>query len=383
MDVGTIAGFKLRIHWSTLVIFGLLVWSLAAVQLPDQVPEASGAARIVAALVAGVAFYVGLLAHEVSHALMARREGIVVNSLTLWMLGGVASLEGEPTTPGADLRVAGIGPAVSLAAGAIAAALAVAFDAAGAPAIVVATLAWLAGINVVLAVFNLIPAAPLDGGRLLRAALWAWRGDRTWAAVTAARAGEVFGFVLVGLGLASLFLPGLGMVWFIVLGWFLLNAARAERAQAEVSDLLTGVTVGSVMTPDPVTVPATTSVAALLEEYILATRHSAFPVLDVFGQPNGIVTLGRVRSVPADRRPFVAVGDIACPPSELVTTTPQESLLDLLPRLGGCADGRALVLVDGRLVGIVTATDVTRAIEVRGEQKIMGGRSSAHLNHSA
>lgn len=369
MDVGTISGFKLRIHWSTLVIFTLLVWSLAAVQLPEEVPDASSAARLVAALVAGVAFYAGLLAHEVSHAVVARREGITVHSLTLWMLGGVASLDGEPATPGADLRIAGAGPAVSLACGAVAAALAVVADGLGAAQIVVATLAWLAGINLVLALFNLVPAAPLDGGRLLRAALWAWRGDRTWAAVTAARAGEVFGVVLIGVGLLSLFVPGVGGLWFVVLGWFVLNAARAEQAQAQLTDVLGDLRVGATMTPDPVCAPAWLSVADLLDDYVLATRHSAFPVVDHAGRPAGLVTLQRVRQVPTGERSAVMVTAIACPMADVVTTTADERLVDLLPRLNGCADGRALVMdmdrsggVD-RLVGIVTATDVARAIE--------------------
>lgn len=173
MRVGRIAGFELRIHWSTLVIFGLVVWSLAAAQLPEQAPGAGEAAYLIAALVSGLAFYVALLAHEVSHALVARREGMEVESLTLWVLGGIAALRGEPRSPGADLRIAAVGPAVSLALAAALALLAAGVGAAGGPELVVATLGWLAGINGVLGIFNLVPAAPLDGGRILRAALWA------------------------------------------------------------------------------------------------------------------------------------------------------------------------------------------------------------------
>lgn len=366
MRIGTIRGFELRIHWSTLVIFGLLVWSLAAVQLPDQAPDAGGGAHLAAALVGGVAFYGALLAHEVSHAVMSRREGIEVHSLTLWFLGGIASLQGEPKSPGADLRIAGIGPAVSLGLGLVFGAAAVVLEAAGVAELAVATLGWLAGINVVLGVFNLIPAAPLDGGRLLRAALWWRRGDRTSAAITAARAGEVFGYGLIGLGLLSLFIPGFGGLWFLVLGWFVLNAARAEQTQTVLQDAIGDLPVSEIMTAEPVTAPAGSSVAEVLDDYVLATRHSAFPLRDDDGRIVGLTTLDRLRNVPAAERGEVPVTEVACPMDELTTAAPDEPLLELLPRLNDCGDGRILVLDDGALVGIVTPTDVSRAVELAG-----------------
>jgi len=364
MRIGRIAGFELRIHWSTLVIFGLLVWSLSAVQLPEDAPGASDTAYLLAGLMAGLAFYGGLLAHEVSHALVARREGIEVDSLTLWLLGGVAALRGEPRTPGADLRIAGVGPAVSLAIAAVAAATAALLDVAGAPTLVVATVGWLAGINGVLALFNLVPAAPLDGGRLLRAGLWAWRRDRTWAAVTAARAGEAFGYLLVGLGLVGFLYPGVGGLWYLVLGWFVINAARSEQTQAELQDALGDVRLSAVMTPDPVTAPADATVAEILDRYVLRTRHSAFPLHDAAGGPAGLVTLGRLRTVPAEQRATTRAADVACPMSEVVTAGPDDRLVDLLPRLNASGDARALVLQDGRIVGLVTAADVARAVDL-------------------
>lgn len=370
MRVGRIAGFELRIHWSTLVIFGLLVWSLAATQLPHEAPGAADLSYLVAALVAGVAFYAALLAHEVSHALVARREGIEVESLTLWVLGGIAALKGEARTPGADLRIAGVGPLVSIAVGLVAAATARVVDSSGGDTLVVATIAWLAGINLVIGVFNLIPAAPLDGGRILRAALWARRGDRTWAAVAATRAGEVFGYLLIVLGVAGFFAPGIGGLWFLVLGWFVINAARAERTQTELRDAIGELPVSAVMTRDPVTAPADVTVAQLLDDYVLATRHSAFPLRDRAGRIAGLVTLNRLRGVPADRRDTVRATAVACPVDEIVRARPEELLVDLLPRLNGCGDGRALVVDDqGDLVGVVTPTDVSRAVELADLQR--------------
>jgi Zn-dependent protease/CBS domain-containing protein len=366
MRVRRIAGFELRIHWSTLVIFGLLVWSLATVRLPEQTPGASQTAYLMAALISGLAFYGALLAHETSHALVARREGMEVESLTLWVLGGMAALRGEPRTPGADLRIAAVGPAISLALAAAFALLAAGVGAAGGPELVVATLGWLAGINGVLGIFNLVPAAPLDGGRILRAALWAWRGDRSWAAIAAGRAGQVFGYLLIGLGFLGLFSPRAGGFWFLLLGWFLVNAARAEEVQTVLRDALGDVRVASVMTPDPLTAPADANVADLLDDYVLRTRHNAFPVRDATGRPVGLVTLSRLRTVPPDRRGVTRVAEVACPVEELATARLSDRLVDLLPRLNACGEGRALVVDDGRLVGIVTPADVTRAVEVAG-----------------
>lgn len=373
MRVGRIAGFELRLHWSTLVIFGLLVWSLAAVQLPREAPGVSDAAYLAAALVAGLAFYAALLAHETSHALAARREGIEVESLTLWVLGGIAALRGEPRSPAADLRIAAVGPAVSLALAATFGLLAVGTSVVNGPELVVATLGWLAGINGVLGLFNLLPAAPLDGGRILRAALWSWRGDRSRAAIAAGRAGETFGYLLMVLGLLRLFSPGGGGLWFLVLGWFLLNASRAEQAQTKLQDAMDDQRVGSVMTPDPVTAPPDASVAELLEDYVLRTRHSAFPLRDATGGLAGLVTLRRLRRIPPDRRTATRVADVACPMDEVTTAHPSDRLIDLLPRLNAGGDGRALVVDDGNLVGIVTPTDVSRAIEVAEVTEHGGG----------
>lgn len=365
MRIGRIFGFELNIHWSTLVIFTLIVWSLTAIRLPQDAPGYGDSAYLIAALFTGVVFYASLLAHEVSHAVMARREGIEVQALTLWMLGGVATLTGEARSAGADLRVAGIGPAVSLLLAVAFAVVAGALELVAAPSIAVATVTWLAGINGVLALFNLIPAAPLDGGRILRAVLWRVRGDRTWAAVMAAKAGEAFGYALAGLGVARLFFgAGLGGLWFILLGWFVLNAARAEQAQTVLSDALAQVKVSDVMTADPVTAPDYVTIRTLLDEFVLRTRHSAFPLVGFDGRPAGLVTLTQVRTVPAEQRDDTRARDVACALDDVAVAHPDERLLDLLPRMNSCGQGRALVLVDDRLVGIVTTADVTRSVEL-------------------
>lgn len=365
MYLGRVAGFRLSVHWSTLVVFGLLTWSLAASRLPDQAPGSGDTAYLIAALVLGLTFFGSLLAHELGHALVARRHGVEVDGLTLWLLGGVAHLRDEARSPRADLQIAGVGPAVSLGLAATAALVAAGLQAVDAPALLVAAVGWLAGINATLAAFNLLPAAPLDGGRVLRAVLWRWRGDRTWAVVAAARAGEVLGYGLAGLGLADLLLDiGTGGLWFVLLGWFVLNAARTEASQALVRDRLGDLKVSDVMGRDPVRGPSWFTVAAFLEEYTLRTRYSAFPVESFEGRVQGLVTLRRLKAVPVELRSATRVIDVACPIDAVTTAAPDEPLVDLLPRLAAGSDGRALVLDGERLVGIVSPSDLMRAIEL-------------------
>jgi Zn-dependent protease len=361
--LGTILGIPVGVNWSVLIIFLLLAWGLSAGQLPDAYPGYPTWSYVTAGVSAAVVFFLGLLAHEVSHAVLAIRNGISVQAITLWMLGGVAELRGQARTPGAEFRIAGVGPLVSLVAGVLFGSVAALLGAAGNDGLLFGTFAWLGGINIVLAVFNVLPAAPLDGGRLLRAALWRWRGDRTWAAIVAARAGRYLGMVLIALGLWQ-FLVGasVGSLWLALIGWFLFGAAGMEERQARMEVALTGVRVGDIMSPQPLTVPSDTTVAELIDRYVLAYRHTAFP-LAVADRPVGLVTLDRARQVPIERRAATPVRDVACPPEELTLTTPDEPLTDLLPRLNECADGRALVVVDGRLVGIVTPSDISRAVQ--------------------
>jgi Zn-dependent protease/CBS domain-containing protein len=362
--VGRLGGVAVRVHWSALVIAGLLAWSLATQVLPPAYPEAPAPAAWAAGCMAAGAFLLGLLAHEMTHAVIARRNGVRVEDVTLWLFGGVARLQGEAPSPGAELRIAGSGPLVSLLLGLASGLTAVLLSAAGGDGLPVGVLVWLAGINLLLALFNILPGAPLDGGRLLRAALWKWRGDRAWATVAAARAGRVLGLVLIGLGLWEvLALGSFAGLWLAMIGWFILGAAEAEERQARLTGSLTGIRVQDVMSPDPDTAPAGIAVSEFVERHLLQRRHASFPLLDAAGEPAGLMTAGRVKAVPRDRWPDTPLSGIACPMSEVPVAAPDEPLADLLPRLGVETGGRALVLDRGRLVGIVSPLDITRVIE--------------------
>lgn len=362
--LGRIAGVDIGVNWSVLLIFGLIAFLLGGVRFPETHPGQPAWAYIAAGLSAAVVFFAGLLAHELSHAIVARRNGLEVEGITLWIFGGVAQLRGEARTPGADLRIAGVGPLVSLLLGFGFGAIAIAIAATGNTGLVFATIVWLAGINVVLAIFNALPAAPLDGGRILRAALWKWRGDRRWAAVMAARAGKVLGGALIVLGVWQ-FLSGTGFsaLWLALIGWFLISAAGMEEQQAQVGAALGGLRVGDIMSAHPVSAPEDVTIDELFDRYVMPARHSAFPLVRD-GRPTGLITLNRIRGVPRERWAGTRVRDVACTADQLTLASPDEPVTELLPRLNECADGRALVVLDGRLVGIVSPSDISRAMQL-------------------
>ncbi|MFF4804324.1 site-2 protease family protein [Streptomyces sp. NPDC001351] len=364
LPLGRIAGVRVGLHWSVLVIVALVTAMLAGGRFPDAHPGHSAFAYSALALLTALAFLASLLAHELAHAVVARRNGVQVEGITLWMLGGVARLRTEAPTPAAELRIAGVGPLTSAVLGAALTGLTLWLDALGVSGLVVEAVAWLAAINLVLAVFNAVPAAPLDGGRLLRAFLWHRTGDPVRATRSASAAGRALGWFMVVTGFAAvLFRGNLSGLWPALIGWFLIAAATEEARHAELGGVLAGLPVRQVMTRDPVTVPATATVAGFLAEGPFgAYRHSAFPVLAPDGAPAGLVTVRLVNRVPLQARPTTTIADVMRPLADVATGAPDEPVVDLLPRLETSADRRALVLDAGRVVGIVTLADVSRAV---------------------
>jgi Zn-dependent protease len=364
--LGRIRGIHLGAHWSVVVIGWLLVWALADVTLPELAPGAATAAYWAVAIVLVVLFWAALLAHEVAHSLVANRLGVEVEGITLWLFGGVSRLHGEPATPDDELRIAIAGPATSVGAGVGAGILAGGAAALGLPDLLVAGLGWLAGINVLLAVFNLIPAAPLDGGRVLHSLLWRRSGDRAQATVTATNAGRVFGYVLIGLGVLLAAAGDIGGIWFVFLGWFLLAAAKAEATHVLVHEALAGVRVRDVMSANLVTAPADVSVADLLEDYVLRYHCSAFPLVDATGHPVAFVTLRQIKAVPAAARATTPARDAGVPVDQVPRAAPGDPVLELVDRMAAtrAGDGRALVYDGDRAVGIVSPTDLNRAVDL-------------------
>lgn len=363
--LGKVAGIALGFNWSVLLVAALITWSLSTEALPESMPDHGAGQYWAAGTVIAVLFFCSLLAHELAHSIVARHAGVQVNEITLWMLGGVSKLENEAEDARTEFRIAVVGPLTSIGLAVGFGILATAFATAGLPELVVAVPGLLSGLNLILGVFNLAPAYPLDGGRVLRAFLWRQRGDRLAATRAAAHTGRFFGWMMIGLGLVIL-MSGAAFsgIWLGFIGVFILLASTMELSQTEGRELLSGVAVSRAMTPNPITAPADLSVAALIDRYILRARASAYPAM-VGERVVGLVTLDGVRALPPSQRSTMSVADIAVPMSDVPVATPTEPLLSLIPRLTASPVRRALVMEGDRLVGIISMTDVTRALELR------------------
>lgn len=366
LRLGRIAGIGVGINWSVIVIAVLVTWALASQTLPETYPDHATGAYWLTAVLASAVFFASLLAHEVGHAVVARRYGVETHDITLWMLGGVAHLKGEAARPVEALRISVAGPLVSFGLGFAFLVLAGALALAGAPELVVAAPTWLAAVNLILGMFNLLPAFPLDGGRVLQAVLWMQWDDRLRATRRAAAVGRGFGYGLVTLGIfAALGGAGVSGIWLAIIGLFVGFASTAEAGQTELTVLLGGVRTADIMTRDPITVSPALSVQDLLDDVVLRSHVSAFPVVDDHGAVLGLITLHEVRGVPTADRATTPVLAAAVPVDRVLVTTPDEPVTELVAGLNRPGT-RALVVAEGRLVGIVSTTDVTRALEVRG-----------------
>ena len=360
-----IGGVRVSAHWSVLFLAALLVWGVATAVVPGVAPGTPGWAAWLVATGIVLLLLVSLTAHEVAHSIVAQRSGVRVEGITLWMLGGASNIAGDWESPRTELRVALAGPATSLVIAAVSWALALLLAVAGLPALVVVVPWWLALMNTVLLVFNLVPAFPLDGGRVMRAWLWSRRHDRAAATREAAAAGRVFAWLLIGGGVVELLAFGdLGGAWLALVGWFLDGASRAEAQSEALRHGLEGVLVRDVMSPDPVVAPAWLTVEAMLEHFFVRYHYSGFPVHDPGGAIVGLVTLRGIREVPPSRRAVVRVGEVAVPISAIPRAAPDEPVTALVSRMTVRSAGRALVFEGQRLVGVVTPTDLARRAQL-------------------
>jgi Zn-dependent protease/CBS domain-containing protein len=360
--LGRIAGIEFGVNWSWLVVFALIVWTLASGIFPSTNPGLSKGTHIAMAIVAALFFFLSILLHEFGHALQARREGIEIDGITLWLFGGVARFKGSFRSAGAEFRVAIAGPLVSLALGALFVLIALIN---GLPSAVDGVASWLGYINITLLVFNLIPAQPLDGGRVLHAALWRARGDFAWATRIAANVGRGFGYLLIAGGIAMfIFQSSFSGAWLAFLGWFLLNAATAEARYLLTQQALMGLRVGDVMTPNPVVVSADTTLGELMDSIMISQRHTTYPVVDD-GKTVGLLPLRCVTSVPRREWDVRRVRDCLVSLDKVPVLREDEDAVDALAELSQSAGGHGLVLSNGGLAGIVSSSDLARALEAR------------------
>ncbi|MDJ0848034.1 MAG: site-2 protease family protein [Myxococcota bacterium] len=359
-----IAGIEIRLDYSWFLIFWLVLMSLAMGYLPGAHPGHAPAAYWAAGLAATLLFFLSLLAHELSHALVALRAGIQVPAITLFLFGGVSHMSEEPRRPGTELRVAIAGPLMSFA-------LALGFWGAkallghDAPTLVAAVLGYLAWVNTALGVFNLLPGFPLDGGRVLRALLWRRTGSLERATRAAADAGRGLSVGIMILGGLQIFAGALlGGLWLIFIGLFLRTMAGASYQNLVLLRTLQDVTVADVAVPDPVVVEAGLSIQALVNDYILPLGYRGFPVMHE-GRVQGVIDVTRLRKLPREAWPTTSVRECMTPLSPQLVVTPELPLSDALKQLTRSDSGRLLVVRDDALVGMLTKSGLLRFIELR------------------
>jgi Zn-dependent protease len=363
VPLGRVAGIRVGMHWSVLVMVLLIGWVLGTQVLPAMTPHQPAAAYWAVAVPCAALFMAALLAHELAHSLVARRCGVPVTSITLWALGGISQLGSQPPTARADLQIAVAGPVTSLGAGLVFGGLAAAVRAGGGPGIAVAALAWLAAMNVILAVFNLLPGAPLDGGRILRAFLWRRYGNRVRAAQSAAAAGRVLGAALMALGAAEILLwADLGGLWLALIGIFVISAAAAEATAETAAAALAGIRAGEVMTPDPDIGGTWMSVSDFIDRIALNSAQIAFPVIGPGGSLAGATDVGRLARVPPAGRAATTLGQIMTPVPPAYLATPDDPASQLLNRPPLADDLAAIVISNGTIAGIVTVTRLRQII---------------------
>jgi Zn-dependent protease/predicted transcriptional regulator len=367
VKLGRIMGIPVRIHYTMWFVFILIAWSLAYGYMPSQYPGLGVATYWAIGIASAAILFGSVLIHELSHSYVSKKNGLPIGRITLFFFGGVSEMTQEPQDPGLEVRMAAAGPLMSFLIAAVLGGLWYIGGIAKAPVAITATLGYGALINTALGVFNLLPAFPLDGGRVFRGTLWKRSKNLIGATKTATRVSEGISLLMMLGGFVSIIFGNfVNGIWIIFLGWFIRSGAETSLRQTLVGETLSGVTVEDIMTRDVLAAPSNITVQQLVSEYFLVHPHDGYPVVEG-GRVLGIVTMHCVRSVPKDRRETATVRDAMIPCEQAVTVKPTASALDALNTMARQNVGRVLVLDGTRLLGIVTRGDLMRTIQTRQE----------------
>jgi Zn-dependent protease/predicted transcriptional regulator len=361
--IGNIAGIEIDINVSWIVIVVLLTVSLATGWFPQLYPGWSTATYWITSFIASLLLFVSVLLHELAHSVVARKRGLPVKNITLFIFGGVSNIEREPASPGVEFQMAFVGPLTSIVIGIVCFLLQLPLRGSNSP--LQGILFYLAVTNVLLGVFNLIPGFPLDGGRVLHSIIWKITGSMRQATRVATISGQVIAYLFIFGGIWLFFTSNiLDGIWLGFIGWFLLSAAQSANSQSMLTSLLKGVTVAEVMNPKPATVPADISLQQLVDAYFLPGGLKYALVMQG-DKLVGLITLGDIRHIPRERWAFVPVSQVMIPVSRLHVVSPQQSLNDVLPLMAGGDVNQLPVVQDGTLVGILSRDAIIQYLEVR------------------
>ncbi len=358
-------GFAVKVDLSWLFIALLVTWSLAEGFFPQNLKGLPPSVYWTMGVVGALGLFASIIFHEFWHSLVARRYGLPMKGITLFIFGGISEMSEEPQDAKTEFMMAAAGPASSIVLGGLFYLVYRLGEGVGWSAPVNGVLGYLAFINWILAAFNLLPAFPLDGGRILRSGLWKWKGDLKKATRTASRFGSGFGFVLIGLGILSFFSGNLiGGLWYCIIGLFLRNAARMSYRQVLIRDALAGERVADLMNPEPVTVPPDITLQQLVEDYVLKFHFKMFPVV-AGGQLLGCINSGRVKEIPRDEWQVEKVEEAALPCSDENTVTADAPASRALAVMNRSRNSRLMVVENGRLVGVISLKDILGSLSFR------------------
>lgn len=362
--LGRVRGIPIDLDASWFLIFGLLTLSLATGTLPSAYPSGATIAFWLLGALTSVLFFGSVLTHELAHAFVAIRNRIPVRGITLFFFGGVAQIQSEPRSAGAEFRVAIAGPLASLGLAALFGMISVVNSAT--PYVAVPSL-WLARVNLTLALFNLIPGFPLDGGRILRALVWRLTGSFHRASLIATRGGQLVAYGFMGLGAFMLFTTNmLDGLWYIFIGWFLRNAASSSQARLNLEHSLRGVTVDQVMIRDCPRVPSLQPLTWLVEEQVMGNGHSCFFVT-IDGRVGGLLTLRDISQLPRRKWRYLTAGDVMVPLDRLIHIEPTVEILKALQIMEAAKVSQVPVVDNDETVGTFSIEQVWHYLRQRSE----------------
>ncbi len=361
LKVARIMGIPIMVHFSWLIIFGLITWSLSTFYFPKAAPEVPELSYWVGGLFASLFLFLSVAFHELSHSFVALRYRLSISSVTLFIFGGVAQMKGEPPNPKAEFRIAVAGPLSSLF-------LSLLFYLvyhAVTGQVTRALFSYLSQLNFILGAFNLIPGYPMDGGRVMRAFLWKKTGDFFYATRRASNYGQKIALFFIIFGMVSIFAGFSGGLWLMLIGWFLHTAAQASFQQASLHETLSGIKVKDIMVKDIVTIPSEMSIETALNGFFLKYGYGGFPVMDE-GKFLGFVTLKEIKDVPKEEWHNAKVSAILIPHDRKWEVSENDDAMKALELMINEDKGRVVVTQKGKVVGLITRNGIAQYVQIMG-----------------
>ena len=359
--IGTIMGIPIRIHFSWLIVFGLITWSLSTFYFPKAAPDLPIASYWTKGVLAAFLIFASVVFHELAHSFVAKKYKISIESITLFIFGGIAQMKGEPPHPKAEFRIAIVGPLSSFFLSALFFFLSV--STAGG---VKSLFSYLAQINFIIGVFNLIPGFPMDGGRVLRSAIWKKKKDFFYATQKASSIGRKIALFFIFFGVFSLFTRIPGGLWLMFIGWFLYTAAQASYQQSTLQETLSGVKVKNITVRDIVTVSPSITIAEVVNEYFLRYGYGGFPVVEG-GKYLGMITLKEIKDIPNNAFEDTKVTEVYVKHKKQWEISTEDEVLNALEVMIREDAGRLVVKEGDAITGLITRNGIARYVQIRGK----------------